>query len=100
MKHPNNRIGVTETNDERGCPDVNKFVGDLAEAIHYEIPEETYQVQRCLTDEDKACDTTYKIGMTKKPTQDCYNISRQTQAEVGKNDVHRYCEKLFNIFPF
>merc|ERR1712142_1038317 len=36
----------------------------------------------------------------RKPTQDCYNIPRKVQVEVCKTDVHRYCEKFSNIFPF
>merc|ERR1711864_28563 len=32
--------------------------------------------------------------------QDCYNIPRKIQVEVCKTDVHRYCEKFSNIFPF
>merc|ERR1712201_63367 len=33
-------------------------------------------------------------------TQNCYNIPRKIQVEVCKTDVHRYCEKFSNIFPF
>merc|ERR1712203_123698 len=33
-------------------------------------------------------------------TQECYNIPRKIQVEVCKTDVHRYCEKFSNIFPF
>merc|ERR1712228_797231 len=36
----------------------------------------------------------------RKPTQSCYNIPRKIQVEVCKTDVHRYCEKFSNIFPF
>merc|ERR1712130_643813 len=36
----------------------------------------------------------------RKPTQNCYNIPRKIQVEVCKTDVHRYCEKFSNIFPF
>jgi len=36
----------------------------------------------------------------RKPTQTCYNIPRKIQVEVCKTDVHRYCEKFSNIFPF
>ena len=36
----------------------------------------------------------------RKPTQSYYNIPRKTQVEVCKTDVHRYCEKFSNIFPF
>merc|ERR1712083_17425 len=36
----------------------------------------------------------------RKPTQSCYNIPRKSQVEVCKTDVHRYCEKFSNIFPF
>merc|ERR1711909_207970 len=32
--------------------------------------------------------------------QSCYNIPRKIQVEVCKTDVHRYCEKFSNIFPF
>ena len=38
--------------------------------------------------------------VVKQPTQNCYNIPRKAQAEVCKTDVHRYCEKFSNIFPF
>ena len=38
----NNCTGVIETNIERACFDVSELVGDLVEAIHYEVPEETY----------------------------------------------------------
>merc|ERR1712226_923617 len=109
-----NCTGVIETNVERVCFDVNELVCDLIEAIHYETLEETYQVQRCFTGKDRVCDTTYKIDMTtkndgygpkgvvcdRKPTQSCYNIPRKIQVEVCKTDVHRYCEKFSNIFPF
>merc|ERR1712096_500651 len=37
---------------------------------------------------------------TRTPKQDCYNIPRKIQVEVCKTDVHRYCEKFSNIFPF
>merc|ERR1711964_559066 len=84
-----NCTGVIETNVERVCFDVNELVCDLVEAIHYETLEETYQVQRCFTGKDRVCDTTYKIDMTTK-----------IQVEVCKTDVHRYCEKFSNIFPF
>jgi len=36
----------------------------------------------------------------KTPKHDCYNIPRKIQVEVCKTDVHRYCEKFSNIFPF
>merc|ERR1712142_130478 len=36
----------------------------------------------------------------RKPTKNCYNIPRKIQVEVCKTDVHRYCEKFSNIFPF
>merc|ERR1712142_530674 len=126
----NNCTGVIETDIERVCFDVNELVCDLVEAIHYETLEETYQVQRCFTGKDRVCDTTYKIfndvtctnsvefnckgdkstkndgygpkGVVceRKPTQNCYNITRKIQVEVCKTDVHRYCEKFSNIFPF
>merc|ERR1712072_920500 len=126
----NNCTGVIETDIERVCFDVNELVCDLVEAIHYETLEETYQVQRCFTGKDRVCDTTYKIDndvtctnsvefnckrdkstkndgygpkgvvCTQKPTQSCYNIPRKIQVEVCKTDVHRYCEKFSNTFPF
>merc|ERR1711970_1230365 len=40
------------------------------------------------------------VVCTQKPTQSCYNIPRKIQVEVCKTDVHRYCEKFSNIFPF
>merc|ERR1712059_212498 len=120
--------GVIETNVERVCFNVNELVCSLEEAIHYETLEETYQVQRCFTGKDRVCDTTYKVDTTTKddyqccnvetpncfmeekvindvactrtPKQDCYNIPRKIQVEVCKTDVHRYCEKFSNIFPF
>merc|ERR1711872_475501 len=36
----------------------------------------------------------------RKPTQICYNIPRKIQVEVCKTDVHRYCEKILQHFPF
>merc|ERR1712183_1150880 len=146
--------GVIETNIERVCFNVNELVCNLVEAVHYETLEETYQVQRCFTGNDRVCDTTYDIDTTTKddyqccnvetpncymeektindvtctntvefhckrekttkndgyaqkevvctrtPKQDCYNIPRKIQVEVCKTDVHRYCEKFSNIFPF
>jgi len=41
-----------------------------------------------------------EVQCTRKPKQDCYNIPRKVQVEVCKTDVHRYCEKFANIFPF
>merc|ERR1711875_106184 len=40
------------------------------------------------------------VVCSRKPTQACYNIPRKIQVEVCKTDVHRYCEKFSNIFPF
>merc|ERR1711942_88227 len=40
------------------------------------------------------------VVCSRKPTQNCYNIPRKIQVEVCKTDVHRYCEKFSNIFPF
>merc|ERR1712202_21532 len=40
------------------------------------------------------------VVCARKPTQSCYNIPRKIQVEVCKTDVHRYCEKFSNIFPF
>merc|ERR1719470_585578 len=40
------------------------------------------------------------VVCTMTPKQDCYNIPRKIQVEVCKTDVHRYCEKFSNIFPF
>merc|ERR1712096_554227 len=40
------------------------------------------------------------VVCTRTPKQDCYNIPRKIQVEVCKTDVHRYCEKFSNIFPF
>merc|ERR1711862_200364 len=37
---------------------------------------------------------------SRKPTQNCYNIPRKIQVEACRTDVHRYCEKFSNIFPF
>ena len=48
----------------------------MVKAIHYETQEETYQGQRCLTGKDRVRDTTCKT------------------------DMHGYCEKFSNIFPF
>merc|ERR1711942_112463 len=73
-KQFNNCTGVIETNIERVCFDVNEFVRDLVEAIHYETLEETYQVQRCFTGKDRVCDTTYKIDMTTKDDYQCTNV--------------------------
>merc|ERR1712000_442341 len=36
----------------------------------------------------------------RKDEHNCYNIPRKIQVEVCKTDVHRYCEKFSNIFPF
>merc|ERR1712119_140101 len=41
-----------------------------------------------------------EVVCTRTPKQDCYNIPRKIQVEVCKTDVHRYCEKFSNIFPF
>merc|ERR1711954_418694 len=38
--------------------------------------------------------------VVKQPTQNCYNIPKKAQVEVCKTDVHRYCEKFSNVFPF
>merc|ERR1712002_392983 len=100
-----NCTGVIETNIERVCFDVNELVRDLVEAIHYETLEETYQVQRCFTckrDKSTKNDGYGPKGVvcSRKPKQDCYNIPRKIQVEVCKTDVHRYCEKFSNIFPF
>merc|ERR1712243_313956 len=40
------------------------------------------------------------VVCSRKPTQNCYNNPRKIQVEVCKTDVHRYCEKFSNIFPF
>merc|ERR1719427_596001 len=121
-----NCTGVIETNIERVCFNVNELVCNLVEAVHYETLEETYQVQRCFTGKDRVCDTIYdvtctntvefnckrekttkndgygqkEVVCTRTPKQDCYNIPRKIQVEVCKTDVHRYCEKFSNIFPF
>merc|ERR1712189_119942 len=42
----------------------------------------------------------YEVVCARKPKQDCYNIPRKIQVEVCKTDVHRYCEKFSNVFPF
>jgi len=41
-----------------------------------------------------------EVVCARKPKQDCYNIPRKIQVEVCKTDVHRYCEKFSNVFPF
>merc|ERR1719186_1867239 len=41
-----------------------------------------------------------EVVCTRTPKQDCYNIPRKIQVEVCKTDVHRYCEKFSNIFPY
>ena len=33
-------------------------------------------------------------------TQNCNNIPRKNQVEACKTDMHRYCEKFANRFPF
>ena len=61
-------------NIERASFDVSELVDDLVEAIHYEIPEETDQVQRGITGKDKVCDTTYKTDMTTKDDDQGTNV--------------------------
>ena len=38
--------------------------------------------------------------VVKQPTQNGYNLLRKAQAEACKTDMHRYCEKFANSFPF
>jgi len=49
---------------------------------------------------EKAVGYQKEVVCTPEPKQDCYNIPRKIQVEVCKTDVHRYCEKFSNIFPF
>jgi len=41
-----------------------------------------------------------QVVCKRTPKQDCYNIPRKIQVEVCKTDIHRYCEKFSNVFPF
>merc|ERR1711970_396911 len=41
-----------------------------------------------------------QVVCKRTPKQDCYNIPRMIQVEVCKTDIHRYCEKFSNVFPF
>ena len=86
----NNCTGVIEMNIERVCFDVKELVDDLVEAIHYEIPEETDQVQRCITGKDKVCDTTYKTDMTTKDDDQGTNVETPNcyMEEKVINDVN------------
>ena len=119
--------GVTETNIERACFEVNEPDGDLVGAIHYKTLEENYQYTKVETPnrymEEKvindiictsADEFNYKgdkntkndeygpkdVGHDRKSTQNCYNFLIQIQVKVCKTDVHRYCEKLSSAFPF
>merc|ERR1712212_623241 len=122
-----NCTGEIETKVERVCFDVNELVCDLVEAIHYGTLEENYQctnveTPNCYMEEkvinDVTCPNSLEFNCkrdkstkndgygpkgvvcARKPTQSCYNIPRKIQVEVCKTDVHRYCEKFSNIFPF
>ena len=56
------------------------------------------------TNNERACfDASESVGelvYDRNPIQNCYNIPRKAQIEMCKTDVHRYCEKFYNVSPF
>merc|ERR1712202_12993 len=121
-----NCTGVIETNIERVCftgkdrvcdttYDIDTTTKDDYQCCNVETPncyveEKTINDVTCTNTVEFNCKrakTTKNDGYgqkevvcTRTPKQDCYNIPRKIQVEVCKTDVHRYCEKFSNIFPF
>ena len=52
----------------------DEAAGDWVEASNYEMLEESYQVQRCITGKDKAYDNAYNTDMTTKDDHQCTNV--------------------------
>lgn len=69
-----NCTGVIDTNMESLCINVMEHVCSLIENVHYEMVEETYQVENCSPGQENVCDTSYAIDKLTKEEYQCCNV--------------------------
>merc|ERR1712202_61037 len=89
------------TGKDRVCDttyDIDTTTKDDYQCCNVETPN-CYMEEKTIN--DVTCNTVeFNCKREKTTKKDCYNIPRKIQVEVCKTDVHRYCEKFSNIFPF
>merc|ERR1712055_698038 len=121
-----NCTGVIETNVERVCFNGKDRVCDTTYDIDTTTKDDyqccNVETPNCFMEEktinDVTCTDTVvfdcqrekstkndgygqkQVVCKRTPKQDCYNIPRKIQVEVCRTDIHRYCEKFSNVFPF
>jgi len=70
----NNCSGVIKTSVERSCFNVTELMCNLVEHVHYQTMRDYYQVQRCLTVQDRICDTVYVMEHRNEDSFQCVEL--------------------------